>query len=528
MPLKLLALLLVAALASACSKTPVRTQTELGELRGYVDDGVEYYLGVPYARPPVDELRWRPPQPAQPWQGTREAQKTPPVCMQFSIITGSVIGNEDCLYLNIWTPSKTPTRPMPVMVWIHGGGFIIGQGAYTAQDWPRLARREDVVVVSMNYRLGIFGFLAHQALTAEDPAHPTSGNYGIEDQTAALRWVRDHISAFGGDPDNVTLFGQSAGGISVCAQLVSPAASGLFHRAAIQSGPCGGPMSSLAAVSELGERAAIDLQCQDASDVLSCLRDKPAADVINTLPPDPTLGFGEGYTFWWPVHDEVTLPYQFMDAFESGRFNQVPIINGATLDEASLLIWLSHNFRFKPLQAGQYMDRLEYLTGSEELAAAVARQYPLENYNSPFDALTASFSDGFFNCMIRSQSQALSRHVPVWAYQFNYAEAPFFIPWADLGAFHAAELQYVMGRPMTLTRRDFKQKEQPMAQSIMDYWARFARNGNPNPPGANSWPAYGGSDKTLLFNLHNSVAQQVHAQPCQFWEELPYLRPVYQ
>lgn len=528
MPTRFFILLLITALLGACSKTPVRLQTPHGELLGYVDENVEHYLGVPYARPPVGDLRWRPPQPARDWQGTRDAQHNSDICAQFSPMSGNLVGNEDCLYLNIWTPSQKPVQPMPVMVWLHGGGFIIGQGSYTREDGQRLAARKDVVVVSINYRLGIFGFLAHEALTAEDFDYPTSGNYGIHDQTAALQWVRDNISAFGGDPNNVTIFGQSAGGISVCAQLASPQAHGLFQRAAIQSGPCVSPLSSLAAVSKLGMQVEASLGCDATAEPLACMRNRSTEAVANTLPPDPTLGFGEGYTFWWPVHDDVVLPLQFMDAFESGQFNQVPVINGANLDEATLLIWLSHNLRFKPLQADQYMSRLTYLFGSEASAQRIAEQYPLENYASPYYALTEAFSDGFFNCIARRQAQALSRHVPTWSYQFNYQEPPFFIPWADLRAFHSAEIQYIMGRPMSFTRRNFKEKETDLADSMMGYWARFARTGNPNGNGTVSWPTYDGSDQTLLFNLQNSVATGVHEQDCRFWEDLPYLRPAYQ
>ena len=527
MPTRLLALLLAITTVGACSKTPVHLQTPKGELLGYVDENVEYYLGVPYAQPPVGDLRWRAPLPIEPWQGTLSAQHNANICVQFSPLSGSLTGDEDCLYLNVWTPAEKPNKPMPVMVWLHGGGFIIGQGSYTKEDGQRLAARQDVVVVAINYRLGIFGFMAHQALTNEDAEHPTSGNYGIEDQTAALRWVQANIRAFGGDPDNVTIFGQSAGGISVCAQLASPLASGLFHQAVIQSGPCVGPMSSRAAVSKLGAKADASLGCDTATDTLGCMRKKSAEEVANTLPPDPSLGFGKGFTFWWPVHDDKVLPLQFMDAFESGQFNKVPVINGSTLDEATLLIWMSHNLRFKPLQAEQYLTRLEYLTGSSELAEQVAQQYPLADYESPYAALTASFSDGYFNCMTRQQAQALSNHVPLWSYQFNYREAPFFIPWADLKAFHAAEIQYVFGQPMSFTRQNFKEKETALADSMMSYWGTFARSGNPNGSGPITWPAYGDSDQTLLFNLQNSIANGVHKQDCRFWQELPYLRAPY-
>lgn len=527
MPRKFLALLLLTTLLGACSRTPVHTDTPLGTLEGYVKDEVEYYLGVPYAQAPVGELRWRPPAPAQPWTGAREATENASLCTQFSPVGGSLTGSEDCLYLNVWTPTNKPEKAMPVMVWIHGGGFIVGQGSYFNDDGMRLAQREDVVVVAINYRLGIFGFMAHEGLTAEDPANPSSGNYGIMDQTAALRWVRENISAFGGDPDNVTIFGQSAGGVSICAQLVSPAAAGLFHRAVIQSGPCVSPMSSLAAISKLGAQAQTQLGCGDAASPVACMRAKDTETIANTLPPDPTLGFSEGYTFWWPINEPRVLPLQFMDAFTSGNFNRVPVINGTTRDEATLLIWLSHNFRFKPLRAEQYMERLEYLTGSPELAMRVARQYPLENYASPYDALTESFSDGFFNCFARRQAQAISQHVPLWNYQFDFDEAPFFIPWADLRAFHSAEIQYVMGKPMSFTRRNFKAEEQALADSMMGYWAEFARSGNPNGSGPSTWPAYDKRDQTLLFDLQNSVASGVHKSDCEFWEDLPYLRAPY-
>ena len=524
---RLVSLLLCTLALGGCSRAPVHTEISQGRLEGYLADGVQYYLGVPYARPPLGALRWRPPAPAMSWQGTRKALDNPTPCAQFSPVSGRLMGQEDCLYLNVWTPAEKPPSPMPVMVWIHGGGFIVGQNSYFPEEGARLAERQKMVVVAPNYRLGIFGFLTHEGLAAEDPAHPSSGNYGIMDQTAALRWVRDNIAAFGGDPDNVTIFGQSAGGISVCAQLASPPAAGLFHRAVIQSGPCASTMSTLQAVNKLGKEVETELECDDAPDILACMRDRDMDTVANASPPDPTLGFGEGYTFWWPVKEPLVLPHQFLDAFESGDFNQVPVINGTTRDEATLLIWLSHNFRLKPLKADQYPARLNRLTGSGELAARVAEQYPLVHYGSPFEALSAAFSDGFFNCVSRRQAAALSHHVPVWNYQFDYDEAPFFIPWADLHAYHAAEIQYVMGRPWSFFRRDFKPDERNLADSMMDYWGQFARTGNPNAPGSNSWPAYDERDLTLLFNLENSVAVEVHKRACEFWDNLPYLRPPY-
>ncbi len=528
MVIKRLFVTVLLAVLAACSKQLIVTDTPLGQVQGYIENGSRTYLGIPYAQPPVGDLRWKPPQPAVPWPGPLDATGLADSCPQFAPPFNIMMGEEDCLYLNIWTPEQKPRSPMPVMVWIHGGGFTAGKASYTARDGQRLAAQIGSVVVAMNYRLGVFGFLADRQLSAEDSAHPTSGNYGIEDQAAALRWVRDNIAAFGGDPGNVTIFGQSAGGVSVCAQLASPGSAGLFHRAVIQSGPCDTPLSSLQAVSVLGDRLAAALGCDKADDRLQCLRDKPAKQLAKVLPPDPSFAFGEGFTVWWPVLDGVVIPMQFREAYASGRFNRVPVINGATLDEGSLIIWLSHNFLFKPLQADQYIDRLEYLVGSRGTAELVAAQYPLANYADPFEALTEAFSDGFFNCQTRTISTALARHVPLWAYQFDYREAPFFIPGAELKAFHSAEIQYIFGNPMSVTMSSFEGEQAELERVMMGYWSRFAARGDPNREGLPVWPRFSPDDKTLLFDSRITVAANVHRSDCKFWDRIDYKRAAYQ
>jgi para-nitrobenzyl esterase len=523
---RLLAAIIAPALLVACSHASSLIRTPGGQLQGFVDADVEHYLGIPYAQPPVGALRWRAPQPVPPREGILAVQDNPSACAQFIPLRKSLVGSEDCLYLNVWTPAAKPAEPMPVMVWLHGGGFIVGQGSYSDGDGLELAAQNKVVVVTINYRLGVFGFMAHPALSEEDPAHPGSGNYGIEDQTAALRWVRDNISAFGGDPDRVTVFGQSAGAISVCAQLASPLAAGLFQRAVIQSGPCVTPLPDLDSASTLGDAVATGLGCDESSDLLACMRGNSAQAVADILAPDPTMGFNKKTMIWWPVQDDHVLPRQFMDAFESGQFNRVPVINGGTRDEGTLLVWMSHNLWFRPLQPEQYPTRLEYLLGSPELAEQVAERYPLQNFASPFDALSAAFGDGFFSCLSRRQGIALSRQVPTWSYQFDYHRAPFLIPWADLKAFHSAEIQYVFDKPMRFYGGEFRAEEAGLASSMMGYWTQFARSGDPNGGDRTYWPPYGRDDQTLLLNLQNRVATGVHAQDCLFWEELDYLRPV--
>lgn len=526
-PQSLLLSVLLALMLVGCGNQASVITTPLGSIRGYVENNSRTYLGIPYARPPVADLRWRPPEPVAAWPGILDATELAESCPQFAPPFNVLMGSEDCLYLNVWTPEQAPDKPLPVMVWLHGGGFTMGKAAYRESDGQRLASQSGSVVVAPGYRLGVFGFLSHAALAAEDP-RGSAGNYGIQDQAEALRWVRDNIEAFGGDPDNVTLFGQSAGGISVCAHLVSPASAGLFHRAVIQSGPCDTPLSTLEEAHRVGAQLAEGLACDTSDNPLHCLRSKPTKQVAEILLPDPTFVFGEGYTHWRPILDGTYIPVQFLPAFEAGSFNQVPVINGANLDEGTLLVWLSHNFLFKPLQAEQYLDRLEYLVGSRQVAQLVADQYSLANYATPFDALSEAFSDGFFNCMTRTTSQALASHVPLWAYQFDYQEAPFLVPGARLKAFHSAEIQFVFGKPMSLTQSRFKGEQLELSRIMMGYWTQFAASGNPNRTDLPNWPRFDQDDQTLLLDRIVKVASEVHRADCEFWSRIDYKRTAYQ
>lgn len=527
MPQPLLLSVLLSMFLLACGKQVTVVTTPLGSIRGYVENNSHSYLGIPYARPPLADLRWRPPEPIAPWSGTLDATELAESCPQFAPPFNVLMGSEDCLYLNVWTPQRPSANPLPVMVWLHGGGFTAGKAAYRESDGQRLASQSGSVIVAPGYRLGVFGFLAHAALAAED-SMGSVGNYGIQDQAQALRWVRDNIEAFGGDPGNVTLFGQSAGGISVCAQLVSPASAGLFHRAIIQSGSCDSPLSNLEQANRLGAQLAAGLACDLAADPLQCLRSKPTKIVAEILLPDPSFAFGEGYTHWRPIVDGTLIPAQFLAAFEAGSFNQVPVINGANRDEGTLLVWLSHNFLFRPLQADQYLDRLEYLVGSRQLAQEVATQYPLENYATPFDALSEAFGDGFFNCMTRTTSLALARHVPLWAYQFDYQEAPFLVPGARLKAFHAAEIQFVFGNPMSLTQSRFAGEQIELSRIMMGYWTQFAASGDPNRNDLPAWPRFYPDDQTLLLDRNVKPASDVHRADCEFWNRIDYKRPTFQ
>jgi para-nitrobenzyl esterase len=380
-----------------------------------------------------------------------------------------------------------------------------------------LARTSGAVLVSVNYRLGQLGFLAHPALSAEDATHPASGNYGIEDQIAALRWVRDNIAAFGGDPDKVTIFGESAGGWSVCILLASPMASGLFHRAIVESGICIQHLADLTAAEHQGERFAADLGCAGAADVLACMRARPGLAVVEALPPDPDFAFTAGeWGRWFPVVDGLVLPAAVEQRLTSGDFNHVPVLIGSNADEGTMFVRLSQAGR--PLQPGQYRDRLEYLLGAGPAADAVAAYYPLAAYADPGAALSAVFGDGFIACPNIDTAVLLAPQVPTYHYQFTYPDADFIIPTEfDLGAFHAADVQFVFGIP---AQGMFTDMEQELSSQIIGYWSRFAASGDPNGGGAPAWPRLDAAGRYLELDLTLSERRDAKGAECDFWRGL--------
>lgn len=501
-------------------------KTANGDVQGFLKEDVSLFYGIPYAAPPVGELRWQAPQPAANWQGVRAATSAPPLCFQYMLYMQR--GQEDCLYLNIATPEVKTEKLKPVMVWFHGGGFIGGDGL---QGTPlhRLAKRGDVVVVSMNYRVGALGFLAHPALSAESAKKDgvfASGNYGLMDQQAALRWVRDNISAFGGDPQNITIFGESAGGMSVCAHLASPTSAGLFKQAIAESGPCMNPNPSLYAAEKQGELLAIKIGCEGEGrgDLLACLRSKTPEEVLQTLPNDPAFVFGEGeYGAWgMPIVDGRVLTDTIPNSFNSGKFNRVPVINGNNGDEGSILVMFSHEYRFEPLQAADYEKRIRYLMGDNQVVIdKLKARYPLENYADAGAALAELFGDGFMACNVQKASQALSQWTPLYAYIFTYPDAAFILPERrKLGAFHAAELQFVFHAPMGWFQRSFSGAELALTNAVMDYWSQFAHTGNPNKDGLQAWPLFAYEKKQLMLDRTLSVSDEFKRDNCAFWRDL--------
>ena len=321
--------------SAACLVTTIS-----GDVQGVIGAAACSFLGIPFAAPPMGSLRWKPPQPAPAWApATLNAVTASPSCPSINPPgSTTTVGNENCLRLNVWTPNPAPASPAPVIVWIHTGSFQAASANLADSNGRNLAERTGAIIVAANYRHGPFGFLGHTALTTEDPTYPSSGNYGLLDQRLALAWVRDHIAAFGGDPNNVTIAGQSAGAHSVSFHLVSPGSAGYFARAIMQSGYASNRLDTLADAEALGHDFASSVGCTDPAQVLACMRGKTTAQVL--------LAFANGQqefaqtprVSWGPVVDGLDIPDQPRTLFENGAFARVPLIIGSTRDEGWIYV----------------------------------------------------------------------------------------------------------------------------------------------------------------------------------------------
>jgi para-nitrobenzyl esterase len=485
-----------------------------GLVRGAGVAGVYSFLGLPYAAPPTGNLRWRPPQPAPSWSGVRDATQFGASCPQAQarnpfLPPGTI--SEDCLYLNVYTPTPRSGRDRPVLVWIHGGGLV--QDGARNYDGTKLAAA-GAVVVTINYRLGALGFLAHPALASRPGG--AAGNYGLMDQQAALRWVQRNIARFGGDPHNVTIAGQSAGGLSVLAQLVSPGARGLFQRAIVQSGTFALNQQPLATAEAAGQTFATAVGCPDQS--AACLRNVPVSDLVSK--------FGVEIP---GVVDGSVLTQPIGTALARGQFARVPVINGITHDEellfvAGLSLTVSQGTNI-PL-AGPAADPANYqaniaqaLGVSAARAAAIAAEYPLSAYPSPLVAFSLLVSDASFACpALRVDRWTAARGVPTYAYQFNDDNAPVNIVGASLGlSTHGTELPYLFDQPNAPYPAMLNPDQQALAASMRTDWASFAGTGNPSSR-ALPWPSFNGTRVLSLVPLQSAVTTGfATAHHCSFW-----------
>ncbi|MBB5083076.1 carboxylesterase/lipase family protein [Nonomuraea endophytica] len=504
-----LCLLLVSGAAHAAAPEPTVVELDSGRIRGQTEAAVTTFSGIRYARPPVGPLRWKEPVRAEPWAGVADATKPGEQCTQTE--AGKQVGAEDCLFVNVTVPAKRSGKRLPVMVWLHGGGFTTGSGA--AYDARRLAAKGGVMVVTVNYRLGAFGYLGLPGLAG-------SGTFGLADQLEALRWTKRNAAAFGGDAGNVTLFGESAGGMSTCALLTSPAARGLADRAIIQSGSCmlewvSGtylpipgmptftPYVPLKANHATGLEAARKLGCP-AGRELQCLRDKPAAALMPV-----NESFSSSLAYGTPL-----LPGEPAEALRRGRFLKIPVLSGGTRDEGNGFVSGAAQAGF-PVTAENYPQLMKGAFGKH--AEAAMKKYPLSAYRSPALAWATVASDRAWACPTLWADREMAEHTRVYAYEFADEKAPNIgrVPAGfPPGAQHASELPYLFdlgGHPWD----DFTGGQWRLADQMIAAWTSFARTGRPT-----GWPAFTGERAVSLKPADQGGLGPVdldRAHRCGFW-----------
>ena len=509
--------LLVASLAAGLPGRPLAAQETLvqiaaGSVEGVLEDGVRVFRGIPFAAAPVGELRWKPPQAVEPWgQATLRANSFGPQCMQGSFPAGSVFRGpptptaEDCLYLNVWTGAGDESERRPVMVWIHGGALTLGSGSVDAYDGGALAAK-GVVAVTINYRMGPFGYLAHPLLTAESE-HGSSGNYGVLDQIAALEWVRDNIAAFGGDPDRVTIFGESAGSWSVNTLMATPLGAGLFHRAIGQSGGRFGPMTRLADAPEGGRSAEeIGAAFIDAlgAETLDEMRALSAASVMAGLSTEAGRGFrtAENVDGW-------VLPTDVTTAFAEGRHNNVPVLVGFNADEMTSL----SSPRSVPASLEAWREWVAGRVGDD--AAAFESVYPVGEESEISSAFMRSRGDALFGIQMRTWARA-SDAAGANAYLYYFTHEPPGPAREYLKSYHAAEIVYALGNVGPDER---EAEDRRLAHAMSSYWVNFAATGDPNGPGLPAWPAYTRDGEAyLILGPTIETATGLRAAELDFWD----------
>lgn len=477
-----------------------------GELEGVsIGDSVHAFLGIPYASPPVGDLRFARAQPPEPWKVTRPAKEFGARCAQLASATLPSAGSEseDCLYLNVWTPAS-PGKQLPVMVWLHGGGHVngsasepvpdVGSGAYYSGE--HLAAEKQVVVVTLNYRLGVFGFLAQSRLATEGS---DSGNQGLWDQQLALQWVQSNIVRFGGDPTQVTIFGQSAGAFDVCAHVASRSSRDLFQYAIGESGGCTTYQPTLEQAEQATVVLAAKLGCPDEN-VLACLRGQAVADLLNGSALDPNFV---------PVVDGKFLKDQPRRLFDAGDINRVPYLLGSNTDEGT---YFTARFGSIDTEAA-FRDALA--NNLSVPVDEVIQHYPLgdfSNQDQPYlAALSRILGDSALVCTTYDTAlRNANAGSDTYLYNFDIAAN------TTLGATHGAELGYVFGTTPVLTT-----EQRAVSDRMQDYWTNFASQGDPNGSNLLNWPLFDADDQARLnIGTTTKVVRDFRAAQCEFWQQV--------
>jgi para-nitrobenzyl esterase len=506
--------------SAAAGAAPDVVRVSSGLLRGAAEPGFREFLGIPYAAPPVGDLRWHAPEPPANWRGIRDATAPGPECPQAAgaaaalglggkVAAGS---SENCLYLNVWVPDKLPAGGAPVMVWIHGGSYVTGAGADYDASYFMTRAPAPMIVVTVNYRLGALGFLADRAFQT---ASGDAGNYGLEDQQAALRWVQRNIGEFGGDPRQVTVAGESAGAISVCSLMAAPGSAGLFRAAIMESGGCEAGAARARAEST-GAAYAASLGCADPATAGACLRALPVSKLIAKSAP------GSG---WNLVSGTPFLPVSPVQALIDGRLTPVPVLNGSNHDEMALWVYAQYGIPGfeKPLTAAAYPGAVAANLGlTAAQAAAVVARYPAGP--DPSVALSTAWSDEAV-CPILPENAGLARRAPVYQYQFDDPHPPAPPSNFPLGAYHASELPYLwqMSSVLGLAPLHMSAAQKALSVQMVRYWAQFVISTDPDPAGQVAVPRYQpASPRFLSLRPGGNVQLGTFASEhdCGFWSSM--------
>ncbi|MEO8659192.1 MAG: carboxylesterase family protein [Bryobacteraceae bacterium] len=461
-------------------------KVEGGLVRGVVEDTLTVYKGIPFAAPPVGDLRWRAPQAAKKWPGVREADRFAAGCVQ-SIGGPPPSGEgEDCLYLNIWTPARTAKENVPVLVWIYGGGFNAGATSIPVYSGEKLAKR-GVVVVSVAYRVGVFGFLAHRELSSES-GHGASGNYGLLDMVAGLKWIQRNIAGFGGDPSRVTIFGESAGGIAVSMMGVSPLAKGLFQGAISQSGGSFGPVSRTPSPGE-NMRSLADAEV--SGDEFAKAAEAGTLRDLRALSKEKVLEVSRRQRgMAWPIVDGWVIPDDQYKLYEAGRFNDTPILVGYNSDEGA---------SFTRARTAE-----EYATGVRErygpFADRLLEAYPAAGGKVPKTARDLARDSAFgWQTWVWARLQAKHGKGKAYYYYFDrHAEHAPDSAEADRGSPHGAEVPYVFEHLYDI-HRPVTPEDTVVSEAMATYWTNFAKRGDPNGDGVAAWPAFRDDQPTVMY-----------------------------
>lgn len=469
------------AAAHASAQLPAAVQTRSGQVAGINGStpGVRVFKGIPFAAPPTGPLRWKPPQPPASWDGVRQASQFGPRCMQGNGTAKDV--SEDCLYLNVWTAATTATERRPVIVWTYGGSLRSGSGSQPDYDGEALARK-GVVLVTYNYRLGMFGFFSHPELTSESPQR-ASGNYGFMDLIATLRWVQDNIAGFGGDPGRVTIMGESAGASLVSCLVAAPSGKGLFHRAIAQSTGCtgtsriGSPLTTLAQAEQDGQKQAAALGAK----TLAELRALPATTVLK----------GQGMRV---IVDGWTMTEDWFTALAGGRFQQVDLLLGSNKDEGTFGI-----FNVPEGTAQEFTARSKQRFGP--LADAYLKLYPAGSELESDTSQLHAFRDlVFWNLRTWARHQTANGRTKAYMYFFTH-EPPVAPGERSRGATHTAEIPYAFNNLEMQRNRPYTDVDRRLAEAMSSYWVNFAATGDPNGTGLPAWPMYkaNANDAVMTF-----------------------------